>query len=164
MQQNLTHTLSISFFGASKKKWKIITTKKSNRTITNFKQVLLAKCFNKNTFSSNEKSSSIGLTTFRRPSSHATIPRPFDGRDPVCARNEILNYSTAIFVMTSGPEQTDSLLHEASILKRLLWLQQILFDPVQQWYSHLPLENGKKTSSVIFAESSKTFWSPTITN
>ena len=43
-------------------------------------------------------------------------------------------------VMTAGPEQTDSSIHEAWILKRIAMIQTAQIGPPQQWYSHLPLD------------------------
>ena len=69
--------------------------------------------------------------------------RPFDGTDPTYTTEVFLNAITANMVMTAEPEQTDSLYHEAWILKRTAMMQMALIGPAQQWYSHLPLEIKK---------------------
>ena len=43
--------------------------------------------------------------------------RLFDGTDPIYTREEFLNAIISNMVMTAGPEQNDSLFHEAWILK-----------------------------------------------
>ena len=46
-------------------------------------------------------------------------------------------------VRTAGPEQVDSLHHEAWILKRIALIQTVLFGSAQRCYSHLPLKIKK---------------------
>ena len=57
---------------------------------------------------------------------------------------------------TASLEHTDSPNHEAWILKRIVMIQTALIGPVQQWYSHLPL-NFKKNWQAFCREFQKTF-------
>ena len=69
--------------------------------------------------------------------------RPFDGTDPTYTTEDFLNAITANMVMTAEPEQILSPFHEAWILKRIAVIQTALIEPVQQGYSHLPLDIKK---------------------
>ena len=82
--------------------------------------------------------------------------RPFDSTDPAYTTENFLNAITANIVMTAGPEQTDSLFHEAWIQKRIAMIQTTLNGPAQQWYSHLPLDI-KKDLQAFCREFQKTF-------
>ena len=58
--------------------------------------------------------------------------RPFDGTDPTYTTEGFLNAIRANMVITAGPEQNDSPLHEAWILKRIAMIQTALIGPAQQ--------------------------------
>ena len=66
--------------------------------------------------------------------------RPFDGTDPTYTAEDFLIAITTNTVRTAGPEQTDSPIHEAWMLKRNAMIQMALIGPAQQWYSHLSLD------------------------
>ena len=82
--------------------------------------------------------------------------RPFDGTDPTYTTEDFLIVITANMAIPEGPEQTDSLYHEAGILKRIAMIQTALIGPAQQGNSYLPLEI-KKNWQAFCREFPKTF-------
>ena len=57
--------------------------------------------------------------------------RPFDGTYSTYTTEDLLKAFPSNMVMTAGPEQTDSPIHEAWILKRIAMIQTALIGPAQ---------------------------------